>query len=280
MRWGRRWRRGMRRRRRRWWRCPGRRWRRRCGPGWRRSCCWRRRARRRRSLLRLLGFSVGTDFASALRHHQRRGLRMRWRAGELHCRKRGRGEQHETKVCHDGLDPRRFPGNNDDQQISVRPDCGGPQTRTSIYFRIRSVSACTCSSRIQTIVSDLLSHCPRRDIRWNWIEIGPGSGKSAIRRRSLAGAWVVPAVPAPAIPRECGPAVRPAAAARRAPAQAAAPPAADFPADPPAAVRSDGPASAAEFRAVRSASTSQPCGCCHGNQDGCRWPRPPPSSRR
>jgi hypothetical protein len=30
-------------------------------------------------------------------------LRMRMSGGELHCRKRSRGKQHETKFCHDDL---------------------------------------------------------------------------------------------------------------------------------------------------------------------------------
>ena len=40
----------------------------------------RARQRGRGSLRRLLGFAVGADFAGGLRHHQRRGLRMRWAA--------------------------------------------------------------------------------------------------------------------------------------------------------------------------------------------------------
>jgi hypothetical protein len=36
---------------------------------------------------------------------------MRRRSNQLHHRKRGRGEQNESKVCHDGLDPRKIPGN-------------------------------------------------------------------------------------------------------------------------------------------------------------------------
>jgi hypothetical protein len=40
-----------------------------------------------------------------LRHHQRRGLRMRWRASELHRCEGCRGKQHEAKFCHDDLSP-------------------------------------------------------------------------------------------------------------------------------------------------------------------------------
>jgi hypothetical protein len=116
----RRWRRRGMGRRRRWRRnpgrrCGGRRWRRRprrrgggrgrgtwgCGGGRRRP------RRRRRSLRRLLGLSF---FLLGLGHDQRRGLRVRWRGDELHRGQGSRGKQHETKVCHDGLGPRKFPG--------------------------------------------------------------------------------------------------------------------------------------------------------------------------
>jgi len=92
---------------------PGRRCGRRCG-ALRGGCCgrcrvrWGWRAFRRRSLwwsaLRgLLGFSIGTEFRVRLRlrHHQRCGLRVRWRAHELHRRQSCRGKQHEPKFCHD-----------------------------------------------------------------------------------------------------------------------------------------------------------------------------------
>jgi hypothetical protein len=46
-----------------------------------------------------------------LRHQQRRGLRVRCGACELHCRESGRGKQHETKSCHDGGIPRKNLGN-------------------------------------------------------------------------------------------------------------------------------------------------------------------------
>jgi hypothetical protein len=169
---GRRWRRWRRhmRRRRRWgrhvrrrrWRRRGRmrrrRWRGR-GPGWRR---WRsgRRRLRRCSLRRLLGLSVGAKFFLGLRHHHRRGLRMRRRGYQLHRRKRGRGEQQETKLCHGGLDPRNVLGlrvwqlTSGDQQIDVGPDCGGPRRRTSIYFCARKARMRHCSLRIQAMVSN------------------------------------------------------------------------------------------------------------------------------
>jgi hypothetical protein len=46
-----------------------------------------------------------------LRHNQRRSLRVRWSGGELQRSKSGRGKQHETKFCHDGLGPRKISGN-------------------------------------------------------------------------------------------------------------------------------------------------------------------------
>jgi hypothetical protein len=36
---------------------------------------------------------------------------VRWSGRELQRRKRSRGKQHETKFCHDGLGPRKIPGN-------------------------------------------------------------------------------------------------------------------------------------------------------------------------
>jgi hypothetical protein len=70
-------------------------------------CCLRRFFRR------LLGLSVGTGFflRRGLRHDQRRCLRVRLHASELHCRKSGRGKQRETKFCHDDLGSRKNLGN-------------------------------------------------------------------------------------------------------------------------------------------------------------------------
>jgi hypothetical protein len=64
----------------------------------------------------LPGLSVGTKLFLGLGHNQRRGLGVRWRGYQLHRRQSGRGKQHETKVCHDGLDPRKIPGNKAWQQ--------------------------------------------------------------------------------------------------------------------------------------------------------------------
>lgn len=156
---GRRWRRRRHMRRwRRWRRCRMRRRRRRrgCRPGWRRRCGGGRRGTRRRcSLRRLLGLSVGTKFFLGLRHDQRRGLRMRRQGYQLHRRKRGRGEQQEAKLCHDGLDPRKsWQLRSGDQQIDVRPDCGGPWRRASIYFCTCKARIRACSLRIQAFVSN------------------------------------------------------------------------------------------------------------------------------
>ena len=161
-----------------------RRWRGR-GPGWRRwrSSGRRRTLRRRCSLRRLLGLSVGTKFFLGLRHHHRCGLRMRRRGYQLHRRKRGRGEQHETKLCHGGLDPRNVLGQrvwqltSGDQQIDVRPDCGGPRRRTSIYFSARKARMRHCSLRIQAMVSNgqiTLSPAISRGIS-GWPRFGSGS---------------------------------------------------------------------------------------------------------
>ena len=63
----------------------------------------------------------------------------------------------------------------------------------------------------------------------------------------------------PAFRRELCPAIRRVAAAPRARAPAVAPPDGDCRAAPPAGARPAGPALPAEFRTVRSASTSPPC---------------------
>jgi hypothetical protein len=62
----------------------------------------------RLSLRWLFGLSVGADFARRrLCHDDRRGLGVGWRAHEVHRRQRRSGEQHETKVCHDDVSPRK-----------------------------------------------------------------------------------------------------------------------------------------------------------------------------
>ena len=67
--------------------------------------CWCRRALGRWPLgLRL---SVGTEFFLGLRDDDRRRLRMRSGACELHHRQSRGGEQHEAKFFHDGWGPRK-----------------------------------------------------------------------------------------------------------------------------------------------------------------------------
>jgi hypothetical protein len=161
---GRRWRRwgGARRRRGR-----GRRhvlWR-----GGRRRWCWRRRPRccGRGGLRRFLGSFLGsffgralgwllrlpvrTQFLLGLRNDERRGLGVGGRGRKLQRRESRGGEQQESRFCHDGFGPGGFlmeglrvldavllagiVVNTDDQQTSVRPDCGDVQTAIWIYFR-------------------------------------------------------------------------------------------------------------------------------------------------
>lgn len=81
-----------------------------CGGGrrrMRRRCGFGRRALRL-SFGGLFGLSVGTELAGRrLRHDDRRGLCMGWRAHEVHRRQSRSGKQHETKVCHDDVNPRK-----------------------------------------------------------------------------------------------------------------------------------------------------------------------------
>jgi hypothetical protein len=70
---------------------------------------------------------------------------MRGDARELRGREGSGGKQHEAEVCHDGVSPRKnleqqtrcllieCVGAND-QQTTVRPDCGGVQMRSAFYF--------------------------------------------------------------------------------------------------------------------------------------------------
>jgi hypothetical protein len=133
----------------------GRRRRRRCG------LCRRGRGLRRRSLW--LRLSVGTEFFLGLRDDDRRRLRMRSRACELHHRQSGSSEQHEAKVFHDGWSPRkgslerRLRKSNlsnrmfrpRDQRPAIRPDCGGQLTRIAFYFIPAMSYSRTCSLRVQ-----------------------------------------------------------------------------------------------------------------------------------
>ena len=109
------------------------------------------------------GFPSGPNSSLACATDERTGLRMRCGGCELHCRQSGRGEQHETKVCHDDLGSpekslqrkklncRRF-GN--DQQPTIRPDCGGLINAHSFLFRLRNGLRRDCSLRIQPHASN------------------------------------------------------------------------------------------------------------------------------
>jgi hypothetical protein len=166
----RRWRRRTCRRGRRWRgrcvrrRCRGRRrgrtcgcCRRRCCSGrrrWRRASCRRRRCRR--ALRRLLRFSIRADFALwlSLRDNDRRGLRMRCGACEWHRGESCRGKQHEAKLSHGGEIPGKvLEAKWCDQQLRVRPHCGGQKRDGSIYFCMRHTSKHQCSLRIQMHVA-------------------------------------------------------------------------------------------------------------------------------
>ena len=166
-------------------RCYGRRWcgrrrwaRRRCPCGWCRTCGWlSRRWRALGCFLRPgLGFSVGTNLFLGLRHDQRCGLRMRCSACKLHCRKRGRGKQYETKSCHDGWKLRKKSGNKLwGSTNKVRPDCGGLRRRV-VFISGRRKSRCAlvhCAFR--RLFETELSQCPLRHIRRPRIEIGRGA---------------------------------------------------------------------------------------------------------
>jgi hypothetical protein len=73
---------------------------------------------------------------------------VRWGGhGQLHGRQGGRGKQRYSQVCHvlwvlrkilkvvkGGKNLGEVTGNAIDQLTSVRPDCGGFQTGTRIYF--------------------------------------------------------------------------------------------------------------------------------------------------
>ena len=162
------------------WRCDGRRrsrrsrWRR-CGSRrrrdmgrWRRGCCRMRRGRRRRCggmrrragrrrarPLRLAGRrlavrgllrpTIGADFALRLRHHERGGLCVQWRACHLHRRQGGRRKQEETKFGHVISFPSVISVRARDEQTSVRPECGGVQTGGSIYFCRKGADERACS---------------------------------------------------------------------------------------------------------------------------------------
>lgn len=147
--WGRR--RDMRRRGRsgswcRTWSRGGRLWRcRMWGSSRRSSRSLRRRALRRRLLLL-------ASLALCLCHHDRSRLRMRWDAGQLRCRQRGRRQQQKTKLGHGGI-PECFSNKTSDELICVRPDCGGVQISFGFYFVGPNSARHVFSSDIQYPIS-------------------------------------------------------------------------------------------------------------------------------
>ena len=105
------------------------------GGRWRRRRCWSLgRGGRRRSARRWpLGPTVRASLFLGLGNDQRCGLRMRCGGRKLRYRQRCCGKQHDAKVCHDVLGPRKNPGSNefalidaldDSQQVIIRPECG------------------------------------------------------------------------------------------------------------------------------------------------------------
>ncbi len=269
----RRWRR--RRSGRRWRGCRARccsrrrRRRRRCGPWcgsrrWRRSrcrtrrCCgrWRRRRRRRclggggrwsggrrRARRWPLGPAVRASLFLGLGDDQRCGLRMRCGGRELRYRQRCCGKQHDAKVCHDVLGPRKNPGSNefgfidaldDSQQVIIRPECGCLQMARRNLFH-----------RANRLHGPLFIACS---------DDGLNAGPRRFPYRSLDSAFVDHSVRAPAVhPASCL-AAPPVAEAGPVRAPAAAPPGADFREVLPAGARSACPALPAESPAGRSAS--------------------------
>ncbi len=230
---------------------------RRCGVRWRGRCGARRRGRRRRrgvlrchrgrlargrrALWRREFFSIGMAFAGGLRHHHRCGLGLRWRKSEWHRRKSCRGKQHETKVGHDDLGPRKNnwrqrevlsgqTSSSGNQRISVRPDCGSlPGGR--VFISENKGFRC------------VLVHCAFR--RWFQIVVHVvpcGIFHPAIfTPRPWGRAWALAAL-APAVRRASCPAIPPGVPARPDRASAAVPRAADCPADSLAAAPTAVPA--------------------------------------
>ena len=112
----------------------------------RRGCGgWRRRSGARtgrRSLRRWLLALVFRRLRLRLRDDDRIGLRLGWRARELHRREGGRGKQHEAKVCHDGLvSPGKVLVRREGSVQAINSqrlgiDCGESKTPEAIYFNI------------------------------------------------------------------------------------------------------------------------------------------------
>jgi hypothetical protein len=210
-------------------------------------------ARRRSSLWRLLGFSIGTKFFLGLGHNQRRALRVRWRAYKLQRRQSGGGKQQQTKFCHDGVGPRKILGRKvcrqflvttlvikiDDQRTSVRPDCGGLST-VCLYLFLTTQSPIAAlfithsGVRLKPHVRIVPAAYPRRPNQ-SGSRIGMPASKILRYQPSVTGLSVL-AGRAPAIRQAFCLAIPLASEVRRAPASVAVLRAADFLADSPAAV--------------------------------------------
>ena len=67
----------------------------------------------------LFGFAVRAQLFLGLGHDERCGLRMRCGGRELRYRQSRCGKQHDAKVCHDVLGPRKNPGSNEFAFIDV-----------------------------------------------------------------------------------------------------------------------------------------------------------------
>jgi hypothetical protein len=127
-----------------------------------------------------------------LRNHDWRFLGVRWDVHQLHGRQGSRGKQRNSQVCHVLWVPGKFRsgvaaetqvklstnisvrfrssghfteprfellnGYTSDQRTSVRPECGGFQTGTEIYFRGCAVSTRGRSRRIQGQESNRLGY--------------------------------------------------------------------------------------------------------------------------
>jgi hypothetical protein len=217
--------------------------RRRGGPGWccgRRRGTWRRRCRvrrwrsclRRSALRGRLGFAIGTEFAGrrGLRHHQRCGLRVRWRAYELHRRQSCRGKQHEPKFCHDGFGPRKIFGRkvlrytNKPRAALWRP----ANADSFIFCRTESRDSPLFMAHSGDGFKPLATLSPAAYPTCRDSNPARSPANHQFQRRSRDTACAVLAVPAPAIRPAVYQAIPPAAVLRRGRASAVAPLAADF----------------------------------------------------
>jgi hypothetical protein len=139
-----------------------------------------------------------------------------------------------------------------DQQITIRPHCGGVQTRCRFILAPHVPECAFIHGAFRRYSLRVLTSCPTA---LNPVSRpAPNPADRRYRRRSRDRACAAPLDHGPATHRACGPAVPAAAAAHQARVPAAEFRAADFPAALPAAARSAGPGSQAGFLAGRSAS--------------------------